>query len=808
MKGNWEIQTKSNSIDGASMVKFDHSIRKLKVGDYVDYDLFPYDIKNRSKFLMHENHPKSLNPSSFTYKKYWEDFTIKCLEGMWVYDEGTWVYMMPELFYYINYTKITGNADGDEEDRSFISPDLSSTEWVIFSYIYAGDRFSGFELDDKYTCHRYVESMYNGNEINKYDLAKVKDTIYQKNGQLKVFVDPWEYLTRFYLIDNPRGNLGAPLYKNQFEDSCITGSRGVAKSYCIYGGKFPHSWSFGTVRTKDKIHECCSKNLFAMGCGQKDPLNRSLKIIKAFYDAQPGQYSFPDPKRPKHRGPLYKRVQGNWEAGSEIEHVIKEKNDSKALVGSSLQMNVITPDRKRIAAGDRFLGLMFEEGGFLSYLPEVWAANRNSMEVSGVKVGRAFVTGTSGDLVGVEGIKKLMENPRAYKITPIPNYWKNPDKEIGLFLSNLYAYRKYKDPQGNSDLIEALKHIAGNRIRNSETMDSQQFDDFILYEPIHPDEMLRPNKRSILPGKQAQERLSDIDAFGYYDLNATVGTFKFDNSQKYGVDFVKDNSLTPIHDYNIDRNRIKLEGAAVVYEHPDGYIPENLYWVIFDPVSKPGRGESLDASLNSIIVYKWMYTGQSNTLEDSIVAEWIGRLDSLEDTYEIVVKMAKYFNAKIFPETNTPGFVAWCNTNSYSHMLQSEAVIAIKELYPNYKQKLGKVGFSIYGEKLKPWLLLRLRQWLLTKRGLDEDTGAFDCYNIDTILSKRLLNEIVNFNEGGNFDHISSMLGLMLLRTQLTGEPPNIEDESVSNLNIGQPKFKELKSRRKRRSSFEETSYM
>ena len=103
MVQNWEVHTRPDSERGARMVKFNHSIREIKYDKYVDYDLFPYDMKDRSKFLEHENHPKGLNPNSFAFKSYWKEFAGKCVEGKWVNDKGTWVFMMPELFYYINY---------------------------------------------------------------------------------------------------------------------------------------------------------------------------------------------------------------------------------------------------------------------------------------------------------------------------------------------------------------------------------------------------------------------------------------------------------------------------------------------------------------------------------------------------------------------------------------------------------------------------------------------------------------------------------------------------------------------------------
>lgn len=794
----WKVVNKKESLDGARQVEFDHSVREISAGDLKDYDLFLYKMKDRELFYQRD-HYKNISPESFTFENYWNDFWKKCLEGEWINDKGTWVYFMPKLFYYVNYVKIIGNKEGDEDSRIEMSPDLSSLEWLQYSYLLLCDGFSGFEEDDIYTCNKLVWRLANGFSINKYQRKKLENC-YQPNGELKIYVDPWEYLTRFYLVDNPSDKpLGKALYENSRENGIFMGSRGTAKSYCLYGGDLLHEWTFGGVRTFEERHKCSTRLLFAAGSGDSEPLERSLKIIDGFYDNQPGQFKYPNPDRPKYQGPFYKRVQGNWTSG--VAHIVKNKQNKKTLTGSTLQVSVITPDRKKIGAGDRFRRLYVEECGFVGYLDQVHSANKDSTEIGKNKVGSSMYSGTSGDIHDVIGSKKLFENPGAYTIASIPNYWKNSDLSIGLFLSAIYKYREYKDPQGNNDLITALELLNEERKNNSEKMDSSAFDDYIMYAPIHPDEMLRPNRRAFLPVAQAQARLSDIDAYDYFNIHANLGDLRYNSGEKYGVEFRKDNEgkTRPIKEYNIDRSKIDLAGCYTIFEQPPEEIPEGLYWVVYDPVAKPGQGQSLDASLNVAVVYKYFYTGGEDTLEDSIVAEWVGREDDLYANYERVVKLAKYYNAKIFPETNTAGFVTWCYENGHGQLLQEEAYLAERELNPNYRKK-GAVGFTITGDRKKPWLLQKLKSWLLYKRGHNKDTGDFHSYNIEHILSTRFLDEIVNFNEAaGNFDYISAMLGLMLLINQLDKEAvelvqPKEEQEIYYEKNINYVR---------RRSSFE-----
>ena len=801
---SYTIESSNTAIQDAQIVMFDNSIRRIEIENIIDYDLFPYQIKDRSKFL-EQDHPQQINPNSFTFKNYWGDFAKKSMEGMWVEDSGTWVYMPPKLFFYINYLKIIGSKGDSDKQRTTMSPDLSCLEWICFSYIFVADGFSGFKGDETYTCNEKVKLLWLGEDLNKFDEKDIKENCYQKNGRLKIYVDPWEYLTRFYLIDNPRGNLGDPLYENKRKDILISGARGCAKSYIAYYGDFLHEWLFQGYTSYDFKEGTSGKLLFSMHSGSRDAINKSANLVRTFYDNQPGKYSFPG-DRPDYMGPFYKNVVGTWAAGSDVTHQVKTKQNSSVIAGSLLQIGVLTADRKRIGAGDRYRRMYVEEGGLIDFIREVHATNKDSTEDGDNKVGSMYITGTAGDIHAIEGMKAMILNPAGYGLAEIPNYWKDNGSSISLFVSALYKYRKFQDSNGNRDLNISIDHISKLRARNLEVMDSSGFDESVLNNPINPDEMLRPNRRSFMPKIECSKRKGEIEDYKLFSIHANIGDLKWDKSERYGVGFKKDTTgrLKPITKYNIDRQKIDVSGAYVIYEQPpEDDIPEGLYWVLFDPVAKPGRGQTLDSSLNVAFVYKYFHTGSDDSLEDSIVAEWIGREDELDDGYDRVIKLAKYYNAKIFPETNTPGFVDYCKRNSYYPMLQGEAYIAEREINPKYR-KTGAVGYSIYGQKKKPWLLQKLKSWITRKRGLNKDGTSWHSQNYDHILSERFLDEVINFDEDkGNYDYISAALGLMLLLSQFREEPIEVGRKEDDEPEI----IYEYKPVRRRRSSFEQSMY-
>lgn len=750
------------------------------VDDQIAVDLFPYKIKDRERFY-DRNHIENVNPESLTYQKYWFGFLEKCIEGKWVEDaNGVWVFVMPKLFYYINYVEIL------DEDRKKIKPDLCDLEWIFFTYFLCLDGFSGFEDDTIYTCNRLIERIEISNDpkvddytkesisLNEMELNKIPESCFTPSGEYKKFVEPWDYLTRTYLIDAPRGPLGRALYENKRKNGFILGARAIRKSFTVYMGDFMHEWTFSGVRRMEDLKQVNSPLLFAMGSGSADQMNRTIKNIRGFYDNQPGKYRFQDKDVPDWLGPFYKNYQGKLEVGKEFQHVIKGVNNIVELFGSTVQVSVIRPDRTRIVAGDRFRRVYIEEVGFIEYILEVFSSNIDSLKLGNNIVGSWIATGTGGDMEAIIGSKKMFENPDGFNIQSIPYYWKNPEKRIGLFIPAQYQKRDLDDGNGFIYLDLATKEILKERQQWYENLDSVSAGSRIMYNPIQPDEMLIPSSQSVLPKKEAQLRLSDIEARDIFKKTANIGTLNYDSSYPNGVRFDKDlsNRLEPITEYILDNNKVDLSGAFIMYEPPpSGKIPRYMYWVIYDPAAQSGEG----TSLHSILVYKHFLTTDSGAMKDTIVAEWIGRLPTLEENYDLVIKVARYFGAMIFPETNIAGFVEWAIKNNYGRLLQRDSYALQKEISPGSKRSHYKAGFRMMARE-KWWALQRLASWLLEWKTFDKD-GFPEYRNIDFINSPRILNEIVYYNDADNFDHISSMLGLMLLLGQLDDLKPASDED-------------------------------
>jgi hypothetical protein len=553
-------------------------------------------------------------------------------------------------------------------------------------------------------------------------------------------------------------------------------------SFTAFVGDFLHEFLTGGIKRFSDIGTVNKRLLFGMGAAAAKQLQRSINNVKAAYNNMPGQYKFKDPNKSPYMGPFFKKVQGGWEVGSEINHIVKAKNHQVDIQGSSLQMVALTKDRTTIAAGDRFRRIYVEEFGFLANAIDVHGSNKDSLRSEGIRVGSAIYLGTGGDMNAIRQPKEIFQNPEAYDIFGIPNYWSKGKKKCGLFIPKIYALRDYKDNNGNTYIDLAYKSVIEKRQQDKDELDSISYELEIMFNPLVPEEMLRPGNSTLLPKQEAQDQLNNLETYDIFRKRAQIGKLTWDVLEDRGVKWTKDllGQLKPILETRIDDTTTytNKEGAIIIYEQPPEYIPESLYWVVYDPAARSGDGESF----HSIIVYKHFYSGSEKTYYDTVVAEWIGRKERLDDNYEVVIKMARYFNARIFPEINVAGFVEWCLKNNYGTMLEGDAHQLEQEIHGNsaIKRSWYKVGFQMNKRK-KNWALKKLRDWLLEVKEVDALSGIPLIRTMDWILSPRILNEIIEYTDdpNENFDHVSSLLGLMLLVGKLDGkDPANLEEES------------------------------
>lgn len=747
-----------------------------KLKNYPLIDLWPYKIKNRELFY-DRNHPDKLHPDSKEYKEYWKPRIKKCVIGDWINDNGTWVYMYPVLYWYINIVKISDKASRNYIRRttggSIIYPRLRDNEWIIFTYDFVTDGFSGFKKDKEITCNQIVGMIQRGEEVDSILMNELTDDCYKENGELKKFIEPWDYLRTYYTIENPaKEPLGDPIYDNLLSNGLVLTSRSLGKSLISFPGKALHAFTFNGVKTwqEYKYIEENAYNFF-IGSPKDDKVEKAITMIKTARRLLPGTYTYTENGRKKKLySPFYVRTKGSWTSGESIERSYKEKGGAASDdEGSGSVMEFKSMIKHDIATGDRYYIVFVEEIGLLKFARSFYSSVRDSMRV-GVKSGKMWGVGTGGDIEAVQDVKFMWQNIDNFEIFGIPNYW-NPNSKITkipLFLPVQYQDERYKDENGNTKLEEAHKAALIEEAKYYEG-GIEEYKKHLMNNPFIPDHIFYTNTISPLPSEEASQRVAFLES-GIWKEKAKIGWVIEDRLSPNGVKFIEDaDKYKPILDYlNVDPKKMAADeqkGAVIMYEAPQYPIEKGLYTLIVDTVFKPMEGVSFNCA--------WIYKGvdAKGGMQDNIVMEWTGRIvdETLDKTFELFLNMAKLYGAKIYPEVNLDEFMRWITfTKKMGYLLIEEAYLVEKEIFVNYNRR-KRVGFEMRGRKDKmPATCDRWqKEWLLEEViPADIENNQNAVKRINTIYSIRYLNEVASYNEEGNFDNISVARGLMLLRKQ------------------------------------------
>lgn len=728
----------------------------IRASEFKNIRLFP-EIKNAKAFIM-SDHPE-LHPETSDYIKYWREQKKRCIEGFWGNDtvvptENKWRYMSGPLYFYINAWTIK-ILDEREKVEYYSNPKLRDNEWIVFNATLAAQGISGFDNDEIYTLDRTVKK-YNDAISGKKTkdgeivrLSKLEERhlenskyIHTPYGGLKTYVESFEFLKETF--DRP---LGSPIYDNGVKNIMFLSARATGKSFILssIGG---HEFTFDGKKYYNNNQDKKSVGVFV---GAADSIKSSDLVTKISDGLSnlPGKYGEGDDYYPS---PFFKQTKGSLNEREFIEHSYKVLEGGKEVIRGSkskIYHGNFGADT-HAAVGKRCTKIMVEEAGELDKIETVHGANERVLKIGTSKIGMEFCIGTGGNVKYIAGAKKLFYNPNVYDYYPFPDHWENSG-EIGLFLPATYAYNEAKDENGNTDLEEALEICIDKRNEKAKADTSQPLDMEMMYSPLKPSEIFLNPNTNIFPVGLLRSRQATLEINNLFKAKAQFGTLEFTKDNT--VRWMHDMSLKPITTYYVDE-RMDLRSSVVIYEHPGDLIApkygKSLYKIGYDVVASEGGG----SSLASILVYKGLPDSiqDPSEMKNTIVAEYIGRLNNVDDIHEIAIKLAFYYKAKILYEENIPGFLTYCRQNKYLDLLQLTPLTAQGEIYDgNFK----KIKFGVrMTKKLIDAADLETRKWMLTEIDKNEE-GIVTKFNIDNLYSPRLLDEYINYDGSGNYDHIS-----------------------------------------------------
>lgn len=437
------------------------------------------------------------------------------------------------------------------------------------------------------------------------------------------------------------------------------------------------------------------------------------------------------------------------EYGNEIELGFKSE-----IIGVTLKDN---PDVVRGKAGKL---IIFEEAGSFSELGAAWQIARPSVEQDGMAFGTMIAFGTGGDEDShFETLKDMFYNPDGYNCIGFDNIWDETpsDKKCGFFIPQYTnmdfrddaGNRIYMDNDGNTLRRKSVEYILAERRKVIENAtNSVAVDRYVAEHCITPQEACLEFGGNIFPKKELQEQLAKIRINKSLSNMKQVGdlVWEADGSLKWVIKKYGDITHYPL------KKDDDPTGSIVIWEHPMKDAPTGLYILGVDPYDHDQSGTN---SLGSTFVYKRFQDFEN--YYDIIVAEYTGRPSTAEEYYENLRKLAVYYNGRIMYENERKGLFPYFTAKHCDYLLADQPDI-ISDIVGNTKVQRKK-GCHM-NKQIKQWGEGLIKDWL-------NEEQAPGKKNLHNILSEPLLEELISYNDTGNFDRVMALMQVMIYREQL-----------------------------------------
>lgn len=649
-------------------------------------------------------------------------------------------YFRPSAIHYEKYgtfTNLRPNANPNSEYGKWVREERRRI-WDGYVRESDGEWVTGY----MYWFLNYSPMMLS--KIREYKDKNGKKKKSKRADRVEALPECWEGIYwRFHCLDQA-SNGG--LYNN-FEGSqhmAELASRGKGKSYSL-ASILNHIFVVGE---NEEAHEKVKGIVTAY---QKEYLTKD-GVLNKFVDM--ANFCATNTQFPRKR--LKNSLQEmTWIMGYKDVELDIERGTQNTVLGVS------SKDDESKLRGKRAAKILIEEFGTFPRLVDLYNVLLPSVQEGDIVFGQIYMLGTAGDNESdFAGAQEIMYNPKGYNMYALPNVFDkyNQGKPYFVFFFPGYVNRKgcYNE-DGVSDVIKALIEILMNRYRvKYNSTDPNTIIKTIAEVPITPAEAIVKTGVNMFPVADLTERVGQLDAnpTEYDDVYVGDLVFNKDGQVEY-----KPTSATPIRDFPHKDNKIK--GAIEIYQMPEidkntGKPYNDRYILGADPYDDD---ESNTMSLGSIFVLD-LWT-------DRIVAEYTGRPSFADDYYEICRKLCLFYNGRLNYEYNKKGLFSHFSTRNSLYLL-TDVLDFLKE------KQMMKDG---YGNKSKgtnaspainAYARSRLRSWLLAPvpimQTIDGEEKEVMVPRLFTVRNRALLKELINYNSEGNFDRISAMGMLMLLR--------------------------------------------
>ena len=455
----------------------------------------------------------------------------------------------------------------------------------------------------------------------------------------------------------------------------------------------------------------------------------------------------------------WQRIEDNWK--NQVTLGIRTKGGERIPFSQILIRNLDEGNNEEAIAGTKPRKLIIDEIGKGSFLRGFQAAVPGFTTPFGWGCS-PILTGTGGDMKKFMDAKSLMFDVDNFNFLTYNN--EKDEKRIhGLFISYKYRMESKEDSTLGAFLDKPLSselHNVKMLVSNEEKAKQitttnlerlKKAGDRIaylkekMYYPLEVDDIFLNEDTNIFDIESAKRQKTRLLN------NERTGTpiILFNDGEKISHEFT---DKQPITNFPLKNSDLK-DAPVVIYEFPIENPPYGLYVAGVDPY-RQGKS-AYSSSLGSVYVYKRMHDLTGEKYQDMFVASYCARPDKKEIWEEQARLLIKYYNARTLCENDDISFIEYMKSKGDAHYLEKQPQW-LMEIVPNTTVK-REYGVHRSSQKIIDYLHNCLKKYMeeVIYTEKDEDGNIIkEQIGVSKIFDPVLLEEIIQYNDQGNFDRI------------------------------------------------------
>lgn len=455
----------------------------------------------------------------------------------------------------------------------------------------------------------------------------------------------------------------------------------------------------------------------------------------------------------------WQRVEDNWK--NQVTLGIKTRGGERIPFSQILIRNLDEGNNEEAIAGTKPRRLIIDEIGKGNFLRGFQAAVPGFTTPFGWGCS-PILTGTGGDMKKFMDAKSLMFDVGNYNFLEYNNA-KDEKRIHGLFISHKFRMEaKYESSLGaylelpkKSDLYNVKMMVSDEELATKITNDNlerlKKAGDRLaylkekMYYPQEVDDIFLNEDSNIFDIEGAKRQKARLLA------NERTGTpvVLYDDGDGIKHEFT---DKMPITNFPL-KNTDQKDAPIVIYEFPVESPPYGLYVAGVDPY-RQGKA-AYSTSLGAVYIYKRMHEITGEKYQDMFVASYCARPDKKETWEEQARLLIKYYNARALCENDEVSFIDYMISKNDAHYLEKQPEW-LKEVVPNTTVRRD-YGIHRSAEKIRDFLHGCLKKYteqsLLVEKN-EEGEIISEKKGMIKIFDPVLLEEMIQYNEDGNFDRI------------------------------------------------------